>query len=79
MPVDSGIPFARRRSCSTVVEPHACSHAIVELMNDRYNILWLAKTSEYCPEESLINGVVRFGKVDKAYMQRNSFLPRLLL
>ena len=28
---------------------------------------------------SLINGVVLFGKVDKAYIQRNSFLPRQLL
>ena len=26
-----------------------------------------------------INGVVRFGKIDKAYVQRNSFLPRQLL
>ena len=63
-----------------VVEPHACSHAIVELTNDRDHILWHAKTNEYCPEESSINGVVRFGKVDKAYyIQRNSFLPRQLL
>ena len=47
------------------VEPHACSHAIVELMNDRDQILWHAKTSEYCPEEGSINGVVRFGQVDR--------------
>ena len=47
-----------------VVEPHVCSHAIVELTNARYRILWHAKTGEYCPEEGSINGVVRFGKVD---------------
>ena len=48
-----------------VVEPHACSHAIVELTNDRDHILWHAKTGEYCSEEGPINGIVRFGKVDK--------------
>ena len=57
-----------------VVEPHACSHATVELTDDRDNILWHAKTGEYCPEEGSINGVVRFGKIDKAYIQWNSFL-----
>ena len=33
-----------------VVEPHArmCSHAIVELKNDRDHTLWHAKTGEYC-------------------------------
>ena len=56
-----------------VVEPHARSHAIVELTNDRNHIMWHAKTNEYCPEECSINEVVRFGKVDKAYIQRNSF------
>ena len=52
-----------------VVEPHACSHAIVGLTNDRDPILWHAKTGEYCLEEGSINGVVRFGKVDKAYIR----------
>ena len=41
--------------------------------------MWHAKMGEYCPEEGSINGVVRFVKVDKAYIQRNSFLPRQLL
>ena len=45
-----------------VVEPHACSHAIVELTNDRDHILWHPKTGEYCLEEGSVNGVVRFGK-----------------
>ena len=56
-----------------VVEPHARSHAIVELTNDRNHIMWHAKTNEYCPEECSINEDVPFGKVDKAYIQRNSF------
>ena len=43
-----------------VVEPHACSHAIVEMMNGRDHIMWHAKTGEYCPEEGSINGVVSF-------------------
>ena len=41
--------------------------------------MWHAKTGKYCPEEGSIDGVVRFGRVDKAYIQRNSFLPRQLL
>ena len=28
--------------------------------------MWHAKTGEYCPEESSVNGVVRFGKIDKS-------------
>ena len=62
-----------------VVEPHACSHAIVDLTNDRGDNLWHAKTGEYCPEEGSINGVVRFGKVDEAYIEQDSFLPLQLL
>ena len=62
-----------------VVEPHACSHAMVELTNDRDHILWHAITGEYCLEEDSTNEVVRFGKVDKAYIGQNSFLPRQLL
>ena len=62
-----------------VVEPHACSHVIVELTNDRDNILRHAKTGECCPEESSVKGGVHFGKVDKAYKQRNLSLPHQLL
>ena len=62
-----------------VVEPHASSHVIVELTNNQDRILWYAKSGEYCPEEGSINEIVRFGKFDKAYIERNSFLPRQLL
>ena len=34
---------------------------------------------EFSPEEGSINGVVHPGKVDKAYIQGNSFVPRQLL
>ena len=78
-PLTKTLFHSKPRRAHPVVEPRACSHAIVELTNDRDHDLWHAKTGEYCPEEGLINGVVRFGKVDKAYIQRNSFLPRKLL
>ena len=51
----------------------------MELTNDQDNILWHAKTGEHYPEDDSFNGVVRFGKVDKAYIQRNYFLPGQLL
>ena len=50
-----------------------------KMTNDRANVLWHIKTGEYCPEEVSVNGVVRFGKIDKTYIQRNSFVPRQLL
>ena len=51
----------------------------MEFTNDQDHIFWYAKTGEYFPEEGSINGVVRFGKVDQAYVQRSPFLPRQLL
>ena len=62
-----------------VVEPHACSHAIVELRNGRDHIMWHANTGGYCPGEGSVDGVVRFGKVEKAYVLNNCFLSRQLL
>ena len=63
-----------------VVEPHACSHAIMELTNDRPHTLWHAKTGEYCPEESLDNGFdILVLNVDEAYIELSSFLLRQLL
>ena len=62
-----------------VVAPNVCSHAIVELTNDRDHILWHAETGEYCTEEGSVNEVVRFGKVDKTYIQRTSLFPCQLL
>ena len=56
-----------------VIESHACSHAIVGLTNDRDHLLWHATKGERSSEEGSINGVVRFGKVDKAYIKRARF------
>ena len=78
-PLTKALFHSKSPRAHPVVESHACSHAIVELTNDRDHILWHAKAGEYCPEEGSINGVVRFSKVDKAYIQQNSFLPRQLL
>ena len=61
-----------------VVEP-ACSHAIVELRNGQDHIMWHANTGGYCPGEGSVDGVVRFGKVEKAYIKYNCFLSRQLL
>ena len=41
--------------------------------------MWHPKTGEYCPEKPSVNGAVRFGKIDKAYIRRNVFLPHQLL
>ena len=78
-PLTKALSHSKRPRAQPVVEPHACLHAIVELTNDRDHIMWHAKTGEYFPEEGSINGVVRFGKVDKAYIKLNPFLPRQLL
>ena len=60
----------------SVVESHACLHTILEMTNDQDHFLWHAKTCEYFLEEGSVNGVIRFGNVDKAYIQQSSFLPR---
>ena len=79
VPLTKALFYSESHRSHPVVEPHACSHAIIELTNGPDNILWQAKTGECCPEEGSINGVVRFGKVDKAYAPRNPFLPCQLL
>ena len=40
-------------------------------MNNRDHILWHAKTNKYCSEDGSVNGVVRFGKVEKAYVKNS--------
>ena len=37
----------------------------MELTNDQDHTFWHPKAGEYFPEEGSVNGVVRFGKVDK--------------
>ena len=62
-----------------VVEPHACPHVVVKLTNDRNHPLRHTKAGEYRLQESSIDGDIRFGKVDEAHVQWDSFLPRQLL
>ena len=79
-PLAKALFYSKPSRAHPAVEPRACSPAIVELTNDLdYISLWHAKTGDNSPEEGLIDGVVRFGKVDKdTYVKRNS-LPRQLL
>ena len=76
--LDEGL-ILQQTTPSTPCHWAAHLHAIVELTNDGDNTLWHAKMGEYYPEEGSINEAVRFGKVDKSYIQRNSFLPYRLL
>ena len=62
-----------------IIQPHACPHAIVELANDGEHSRWNAKVSQDSPQESAIDGVVGFGKVDKAHEQRVVILPSQFL
>ena len=61
-PLTKALSHSELPRAHPVVEPHACSHAIVELTNTRDHTMWHAKTGEYCPEGGSINRVVRFGK-----------------
>ena len=70
-PLTKGLFNSEPPRAHPVVELYAYSHAIVELTNNQDHLLWHAKTGEYSPEKSSINGVVRFGKVDKACVQLN--------
>ena len=45
----------------------------MELTNERDKILWHVKMGECFPEDGSVNGVVRFGKTDKTYIQHNVF------
>ena len=63
-PLTTALFHSKLSRAHPVVEPHACSHAIVKLTNHRGHILWHAKTGEYSLEEGSINGVECFDKVD---------------
>ena len=62
-----------------VVELHVCLHAIVESTNDRDYIYVTRQHKRVLSGGRSVNGVIRFGMVDKAFIQRSSFLPRQLL
>ena len=50
-----------------IIRPHACPHAVVELADDGEHFRWNAKASQDSPQEGAIDGVIGFGKVDKAH------------
>ena len=62
-----------------VVEPHAWSHAIVELTNDRDHILWYGKTASTGPGEGSTNRVVRFISQAHTYLYFLLATPRVPL
>ena len=57
-----------------IIQPHVCPHAVVELTDDGEHSRWYAKASQDSPQESAVDGVIGFGKVDKAHDQRGVLL-----
>ena len=60
------------------IQPHTCPNAVVELADDGEHSRCYAESSEGSPQESAVDGVTGFGKVDKAHEQRG-VLPHQFL
>ena len=54
-------------------------HAVGELAYDGEHFRWYANASQGSPRESAVDGVIGFGKVDKAHKHRGVLLPRQFL
>ena len=63
----------------SIIQPHACLHAVMELADDGEHSRWHAKTGEDIPQKGSVDGVMCFGGVDKAQVQGSVFLPRQFL
>ena len=63
----------------SIIQPHACLHAVVELADDGEHSRWHAKTSNDIPQKGSVDGVICFDEVDKAQVQGGVFLPRQFL
>ena len=63
----------------SIIQPHACLHAVVELADDGEHSWWHAKTSKHIPQKGLVDGVICFGEVDKAQVKGGVLLPRQFL
>ena len=50
-------------------------HVVVESVVDGEHSRWYAKASRGSPQESAVDEVIGFGKVDKAHEQRGVLLP----
>ena len=60
-------------------QPHACPHVAMELTDDGEHYRWYAKATQNSPQESAVDGVISFGKFDKAHEQWGVLLPRQFL
>lgn len=58
-----------------IIQPHACSHAVVELAGGGKHSRWYTKASQDRPQESAVGGVTRFAKVAIAQQQWSVLLP----
>ena len=73
------LPHVELFRALSVIQPHACLHAVVELADDGERSRWHAKTSKDIPQNGSVHGVICFGEVDKAQVQRGAILPRQFL
>ena len=63
----------------SITQPHACLHAVVELVDDGEHSRWHTKTSKDTPQKGSVDGAICFGEVDKAQVQGSVLLPRQFL
>ena len=70
------LPHVELIRALSIITPHACLHAVVELADDGEHSRWHAKTSKDVPQKGSVDGVIRFMEVDKAQVQGGVLLPR---
>ena len=63
----------------SIIQPHACLHAVAELADDGEHSRWYAKTSKDIPQKGSVDGVICVGEVYKAQAQGGVLLPRQFL
>ena len=73
------LPHVELIRALSIIPPHACSHAVVDLADDGEYSRWHAKASKDIPQKGSVDGVVCFGEVDKAQVRAGVLLPRQFL
>ena len=73
------LPHVELIRALSIIQPHACSHAVVELVDDGEHSRWHAKTSKDIPQKGSVDGVICFGEVDKVQAQGVVLRPRQFL
>ena len=63
----------------SIIQPHTCLRAVVKFVNDGEHSRWHPKASKDIPQKGLVDGVICFGKVDKAHVQGGVRFPRHVL